>query len=240
MMKKVLLLAISIVLASIVAGCSEKGETNPYKLVTLREATRGMAVSKGFKYRLQNPDIVALDRNLGLIREGNLLEFIGGRSLEDKMMGMTDGFFELQVVKQYSPFVHFKVEKVATETDTVIIPRTGVIPWPQIWFATAYNTEAYERPDIHQIPYNRTGTLRGFVGKKLHVNAHIEEMEEEGKKYFVLVGENARFRVADPTNGIGLMLKVLLENNYEFEGGVVLTTVEDYGPRMKTHTWRGA
>ena len=140
MMRKLFLLVIPcVLLTSLVSGCTEQGYTNPYKLVTLREATREMSVSKGFKYRFQNPEIVALNRSMGIIREGNIMEFIGGRSLEDKIQGMTDGFFELQVVKRYSPFVHFKVEKAATETDTVVIPRTGVIPWPQIWFASAYS-----------------------------------------------------------------------------------------------------
>ena len=133
MVKRIVLNAvIAALLGSILVACGESGEVDPYATVTLREATRGMVVSKGFKYKFQNPEIVALNRNLGMIREGNLIEFIGGRSLEDKLSGKTEGNFELAVVKTFSPYVHFKVEKIFTELDTTFM-TTGSVVYPTIW-----------------------------------------------------------------------------------------------------------
>jgi len=200
----------------------------------LHQATRGQVVSKGFKYKFENPEIVALNRNLGLIREGQLLEFIGARSLEDRLVGKTDGNFALAVMKEFSPYVHFKVEKIYTDVDTTFMTQAGAIVYPTIWDPAEYGIDSYEEKDINAIPYNRTGTLRGLVDTKMMVQGVITREKEEGRTYYLLHGENAKFRVNDPTDGIGLFLKMLVENNYLFEGGIVMTAVEDYGDRMKS------
>jgi hypothetical protein len=215
-------------------ACSETGEVDPYATVTLQQATRGQVVSKGFKYKFQNPEIVALNRNIGLIREGQLLEFIGARSLEDRLSGKTDGNFELAVIKQFSPYVHFKVEQIFTEMDTTFMTQTGGVVYPTIWKPADYGVESYEEKDINAIPYNRTGALRGMVDTKMMVQGIITLEKEEGRTYYMLHGENAKFRVADPSDGIGLFLKMLIANNYLFEGGILMTAVEDYGERMKS------
>lgn len=234
MVKRIVLNAvIAALLGSILVACGESGEVDPYATVTLREATRGMVISKGFKYKFENPETVALNRNLGLIREGNIVEFIGGRSLEDKLVGKLGGNFELAVVKEFSPYVHFKVEKIYTELDTVFM-TPGTVVYPTLWDEADYGMDSYEETDIDGIPYNRTGTLRGLVDKKVRVTARITAEKEEGNTYYVLHGKNAMFRVADTPDGTGLILKILAENGFPFEGGFVMTEVEDYGSRMKS------
>ncbi len=234
MVKRIVLnTVIAVLLGSFLVACGESGEIDPYATVTLREATRGMVVSKGFKYKFQNPEIVALNRNLGMIREGNLVEFIGGRSLEDKLSGKIEGNFELAVVKQFSPYVHFKVEKIFTEIDTTFM-TTGSVVYPTIWEESEYGTDTYEDQDIDAIPYNRTGALRQLVDKKVRVTAKITEEKEEGRIYYVLHGKNAKFNVGDTSDGTGMILKILAENGYPFEGGFIMTEVEDYGDRMKS------
>jgi hypothetical protein len=235
MVKKIVLnVAIAALLASMLIACSEEGEVDPYTTVTLSQATRGNVVSKGFKYKFQNPDIIALNRNLGLIREGQLLEFIGARSLEDKLAGKTGGNFELAVIKEFSPYVHFKVEKIYTEVDTTFMTQTGGIVYPTIWNPADYGVEAFEKKDIDAIPYNRTETLRALVDTKIQVQGKLTLEKEEGRTYYMLHGKNAKFRVADASDGIGLFLKILIENNYLFEGGITMTTVEEFGERRKT------
>lgn len=231
--RKFLSMCLVLVAVSLTA-CSEAEQVDPYALVTLHQATDGMVVSKGFKYKFQNPEIVGLHRNLGLLREGGKLEFIAARSLEDKMQGLTDGFFEISVIKQYSPFIHFKVEKVATETDTAFFPQAGSIAYPRIVNASEYGTDNYETQDINKIPYNNTGVLKELQDKKVIISARITIVEEEGATFYMLEGENAKLRVVDPSNGTGLILKILAENNFLFEGGVVMTEVEPFGSRRKS------
>jgi hypothetical protein len=235
MVKRIVLnVVMAAFLASLLIACGEAGEVDPYATVTLHQATRGKVVSKGFKYKFQNPEVVALNRNIGLIREGQLLEFIGARSLEDRLSDKTEGNFELAVVKEFSPYVHFKVEKIYTEMDTTFMTQTGAVVYPTIWDPADYGVDSYEEKDINAIPYNRTGTLRGLVDTKMMVQGVITLEKEEGRSYYMLHGENATFRVADPSDGIGLFLKMLIENNYLFEGGIMMTAVEDYGERMKS------
>lgn len=232
MARRILLPAmIAVLLASFLVACSDSGSRDPYATVTLHQVTQGTVVSRQFKYRFENPEIVALHRNLGLIREGNLIEFIAGRSLEDKLEGRIDGDFQLNVVKLFSPFVHFKVEQIATATDTTFLPQTGAIGYPRLMNAADFTTDNYTVHDVHTIPYNRTGTLNQLKDKKLEVSARVTLEEEEGIEFFMLHGDNAKFRVASPGIGTGLILKVLAEKNYLFEGGIILTEVEPFGQR---------
>jgi hypothetical protein len=222
--------------AALFTACSET-EQEPYKTVTLREATRGQVVSKEFKYKLVNPEIVAMHRNLALVREGNLVEIVAARSLADKLEGLTDGYYELNVIKKFSPYVHFKVDRIATETDTVFPAQAGSIAYPRITSAEEYGIDEYEDTDTVQIPYNNAGVLRPLVGKKLKVDGIPITIETaEGKPFFVLHGERGKFRVADPLDGTTLILKILAENNWTFNGGVILTEVEGYNSRIKSQT----
>ncbi|UCH85032.1 MAG: hypothetical protein JSW50_04905 [Candidatus Latescibacterota bacterium] len=232
--RTVLNVVIGALLASVFMACGESAEVDPYMTVTLQQATREQAVSKGFKYKLQNPEILVLHRNLGLVREGDIVEFIGARSLEDRLVGKMDGSFELAVVKEFSPYVHFKVEKIYTETDTTFMTQAGAIVYPTFWDPTDYGVDGFEEKDIDAIPYNRTGTLRGLVDTKMRVQGKLTVEKEEGRSYYMLHGDNAKFRVADTGDGIGLFLKLFVKNNYLFEGGVIMTSVEDYGERMKS------
>jgi hypothetical protein len=235
MTKKLILPGLlGLIAAVVLSACGEKVTPDPYKLVTLSELTQGDVVSKQFKYKLQNPQIEVLYKNLGMLRDGNDLQVIGARSLEDKLKGTT-GFLELSVVKQFSPYVHFKVERIVADQDTNIVPGGGTIAWPLMTSADKYGTDAYETKDINTIPYNNTGVLKGIKDKKLSISAPITMEQEEGNTYFVIHGDKADFRVGDPDEGIGLILKLLAQKNYLFEGGVVMSEEEPYSDRMKNH-----
>ena len=226
---------VAVVAAVSLIACSETGTKDPYTTVTLHQVTQGQVVSKGFKYKLKEPEVVAMYRNLGLVKEGGLMEFIGARSLEDRLKGKTDGYLELNVVKQFSPYVHFKVIEAATETDTIFFAQAGTITYPTILDAATFNAETYEERDINSIPWNDTAALRKLKDTKFTVNSQIVVEEEEGVKSYFLVGDKSKLRITEPANGTGLMLRVLVENNYLFEGGVVMTEIEDFGARRKNH-----
>ncbi len=223
---------LGIFILTMFAACSG-GEKDPFTLVTLRQATQGNVVSKGFRYRFQSPNIVQVHDHLGLIREGNLIEFISGRSLESRLAGLTEDF-ELCVIKEYSPFVHFRVEKIYTATDTVFIPQAGAISYPQVHKADEFNAEGYAEFSVDGFPYNKTAFLRSQVDKKFYVTCQVGMEEEEGEKFFVLTGEDSKLRVAEPTDGISLMLKVLMKGNYPFEGGFTFSEAEESFPYRKS------
>ena len=226
-------LILGVAMAASLMACSDSGEADPYQLVTLKELTYSPPVSKNFKYKLENPNIIALYRNLGLIRDGNQIEFIAARSLADRLEGHTDGALELAVEKKFSPFVHFKVERIVAEGDTMFPSQAGGIAFPQITTAEEYGIDVYEEQDIDNIPYNRTGTIRALKDKKIHVTGKIVAEKIEGQTVYYLEGENSKLRIGDMSDGIGLMIQALHDGNYLFDGGVILTEPEPYADRMK-------
>jgi len=222
-----------ILIVAFIPACSGGGEKDPYALVTLHQATQGKVVSKGFKYRFDNPDIVAMNDHLGLIREGGLIEFISGRSLESKVQGVS-GNMELCVVKEYSPFVHFRVEKIYSGTDTVFISQAGAISYPKIVKADEFTPKGYEETNIDRFPYNKTAFLKDQVDKKFTVTCRLMQEEEEGETFYVLAGDESKIKIATPPDGIALMLKVLMKSNYMFEGGFTFSEYEENFPYRKS------
>jgi hypothetical protein len=218
----------------VLGACSEAGEQDPYQLVTLKEATYSTPVSKNFKYKFQNPQVVALNRNLGLIREGNQLEFIVARSLAGKLEGLTDGDLELAVVKKFSPYVHFKVERIVAAGDTMFPAQAGGIAYPAITTAEEFGTDGFEDQDINAIPFNRTGTIRALKDKKIKVSAKIISEKTEGQTVYFLEGRGSKLRIGDMSDGVGLIVKALANTNMLFEGGVILLEPEPYSERMKS------
>jgi hypothetical protein len=224
---------LSVLVVAFIPACSGGGDVDPYALVTLHQATHGKVVSKGFKYRFENPSILAMNDHLGLIREGGLIEFISGRSLESKLDGVS-GDIQLCVVKEYSPYVHFRVEKIYTGTDTVFISQAGAISYPKISKAEEYTPTGYAEFSVDRFPFNKTAFLKDQVDKKFAVTCQVMEEEEEGETFFVLAGKESKLKITEPTDGISLMLKMLHKNNYSFEGGFTFTEYEENFPYRKS------
>ncbi len=216
---------------SIIAACGGGQTADPYPRASLRTLTRGRpSPSEGFRYKLVNPSIESLYRNIGLVRDGNIVEFITGRNLEEKLGGASGGV-ELAVVKEYSPFVHFRVERVYTAQDTTFL-TPGAVFLPRVVDATAFSMTPYERIDVDEVYSNRTEALRSLESRKIRFSCPITEEQGSGGRYFVLQGRNAKFRVAAVSDGMGLLLRLLAEKAYAFEGGVVMTETEDPASRM--------
>jgi hypothetical protein len=232
MFKKYCILASLVVMVALtLVACGDEANKDIYADVTLLQATRGQVVSKGFKYEFSNPQIVALSNHLGVIREGNLLEFISGRSLEDKLEGLEGKSFSLGVVKEFSPFVHFKVEQIYTETDTIFMTQTGSIDYPNITTEDKFNRSAFDESSVARIPYNKTATIRDLINNKYYVKSQIARVEERGSEVFMLIAGENKFRIVEPDDGTTAILKMLVAGGFEFEGGITLTTMEDWGSR---------
>ena len=88
MIRKTILPLLVAVMGASLAACSSSGEQDPYALVTLRDVARGTVVSKGFKYKFQNPQIVAMHRNLAVIQEGNVMESSVRAALRGQARGL--------------------------------------------------------------------------------------------------------------------------------------------------------
>lgn len=231
-------MSIAVVGILLVAGCGGEGkQIDPYAEVTLQQATRGpVVISKGFRYKLRTPEIVEKSGHLLLVREGNIMEFIAGRSIADKLEGVDLTNVEFNVVKKYSPYVHFKCEQIVSGQDTVFISRTGAIDYPRITPVSEFKSKDHVEYNLDRLRYNRTADLRKAVDKQFHVTGNLALVEEDGEDVWMLSGaRGSTVRIVDPTDGIVIVLRLLIKNGEMFDGGVTFTEVEPWPERKNNH-----
>jgi hypothetical protein len=214
-------------------GCSGDGKkVDPYAEVTLQQATRGpVVISKGFKYKLRNPQIVDAVGHLMLVKEGNIIEMVTGRSIADKLEGFDMSNVEFNVVKKYSPFVHFQCEQIVSGADTVFISQAGAIDYPRLTAVSEFKAKDYDDYDLDRLKYNRTADLRKAVDKQFKVKGTVSKIEEDGEEVWILSGDQSVVRIVDPSDGIAIVLRQLMANDMEFEGGITFTEVEPWPDR---------
>jgi hypothetical protein len=226
---------VAAIAAVFVAGCSET-EVDPYAQVSLHQATYGPPViSKGDKYKIVNPEIVEAVDHLCLIREGNVVEFIAGRSIADKLEGLDTSNITFHVVKKYTPFVHFKVEQVISGQDTVFMSQAGSILYPRIRPADQFTSKDHSETAIDRFRWNDTQGLRRALDGKYAVTARLAKVEEDGEMVWMLQGERATFRVADPHNGLEIVLRLIQAQGADFDGGITFVEEEDWPVRRNNH-----
>lgn len=233
MSKKVILLC-SLVMASLlfVLGCGEETKVDPYAEVSLQQATRGpVVISKGFKYKLRSPQFVEKHGHLALVREGNIMEFVVGRSIADKVEGMDSSNLELNVVKKFTPYVHFKVDQVVSGTDTVFISQVGSIDYPKLMPAEGFVAREHDDYDLDRLRHDRSAALEKARDQQFKVTGTVSLVEEEGEEVWMLSGNRSLFRIVDPDDGVTIVLKLLLAENLEFDGGITFTEVEPWAER---------
>jgi hypothetical protein len=234
MSRKHVVVGVTAILGSfLVAGCGgESKSADPYAEVSLQQATRGPAViSKRFRYKLRNPEIVEKTGHLLLVKEGNIIEVIAGRSIADKLEGIDLNNVEFNVVKKYSPFVHFKCEQIVSGEDTVFISQAGAIDYPTLTSASEFKSKDHDDYNLDRLKYNRTADLRKAVDKQFAVKGMVSLVEEDGDEVWMLSGQSSMVRIVDPTDGVSIVLKMLAANAMEFDGGVTFIEVEPWPDR---------
>ncbi len=218
------------------AGCGEEKNVDPYLQVSLRQALYGPPpASKGYKYKIVNPQIVEAVGHLCLVREGNVTGLIAGRSIADKISDLDKSNITFNVVKKYSPLVHFVAEQVVSGTDTVFISQAGSILYPRITPAAEFHSKDHEPTKMVNFRWNRSDALKKMVDGKFEVKAQLARVEEDGEEVWMLVGPRGSLRVERPNDAIEMALRLLAAEGKDFEGGITFDEVEDYADRKNSH-----
>ena len=205
-------------LAGFIAGCGG-GVDDTYVAVSLRDATRTDVLSPGFKFEFESPDFVAVHKNVGLVREGNLIEIFVGDGLEDEISKLS-GRFKVGARKFFDPVIHFNIDFLVAGSDTVMVGEPYEAAVPSLLKMRDYSTDDFDEIELDNITSNRL-TLRDLPETRFKVT--------EAKVMYEMIGEEERYTihlpktrliVKDPGDDIVLILKALIKEQLYFTGGV--------------------
>ena len=231
MMKKSVSAAVLMVLAMIVlAGCSGKEIPDPYLTTSLHQAFYGpLPASKGYRYKIVDAEVVESVGHLAMVRQGNVTEFIVGRSISDKMEGRDGQTLIFNCVKKYTPYTMFKCEQLIAGNDTIFMPQAGSIYYPRITMAGDFKSKDHDEMNPMNINYNRTDDLRKLEEKQFNMKAPVEFDLEEEEWY--IVGPRARLRVEKPDDFTEIILRLIAREGLDFVGGITYNETDDWEDR---------
>jgi hypothetical protein len=217
-----------------IAGCGG-GVDETYVNVSLREATRGDILSPGFKYSFNAPNFVAVHKNVGLVRENNLIEVFVGDDLENEIGKVAGRRFTVGARKLFEPIIHFNVDFLVVGSDTMRVGEPYEATVPNLIATRDYNTEDFVDVDLDKLTTNRL-VLKDIQDAKFKVeNAKIMYETIGEDSYYTLHLKNVRFIIEEPTDDIVLILKALMNENIYFKGGVSYGSIPSQTFRTSTN-----
>ncbi len=208
-------------IAGVFSGCGGTIEEN-YQLVTLREAGHADITSPGFKFSFDTPGFIAVNGNIGMVRDGNLIEFFTGEDLENKV-GMVEGRqYFAGVRKAFTPRVHFVVDFFVAGGDTIKVGEPYDAAFPTL--IRGYDEGRFEEIDINGMT-SATRKLKEIYDTKFKVpeaKLTYEEVDYKGEPEMVYIVSlpKVRFILEDMDLGMELILKALIAENLYFSGGL--------------------
>ena len=112
-------------------GCGEKEAVDPYVYDSLRRITRGDTLSTGFLFEIDAPEFDYVSGDVGIIRDGNLLEFLVGADLENNYRNLKGTLLGVQ--KTFTPQpTHLVIRRIkrngVIEADSLKTPQGYVLP----------------------------------------------------------------------------------------------------------------
>jgi len=229
-LKSLLIVAI---LSGFIAGCGG-GVDETYVMVSLREATRGDVLSPGFKYSFDKLNFVAAHKNVGLVREGNLIEVFVGDGIEEELGKVAGGRFTTLTRKFFEPVIHFNVDYFVMGADSMIVGVPYDAAIPTMLKMRDYSTDDFMEVDLDKLTTNRL-TLKEILDTKFKVaNAKVMyEMIGEEMQYTLHLPK-VRFVIEEPGDEIILILKALINENLYFTGGVTYGSIPSQTIRRST------
>ncbi len=135
----------------------------------------------------------------------------------------------------FTPYIHFVVDFIVADGDTINIGPSYNMKPPQLLKLSEFPTDDFEEVELDKLTSNRL-KLKVIQDTKFKVNnARIafEEVTVKGSPtmLYTINLKNVRFLVENPSDGLQLVFKALINENLYFDGGV------EYG-RIPSRTLR--
>jgi hypothetical protein len=209
-------------ISAVFAGCGGKVEES-YQMVTLREAGHSNIVSPGFKFGFDTPKFVAVSGDVGLVREGNLIEFFTGNDLENKLKRVEGKRFVAGTTKLFSPRVHFSVDFLVAGTDTVRVGEAGSPRFPTL-------LRGFDEGQFEELEYSglnsSTPSLKDIYDMKFKVNnckitrEEIRNAKGEPVRVYLIHLPRVKFILEPLDPGMELIVKAIMAENLYVNGAI--------------------
>jgi len=208
-------------IAGVFTGCGGSLDET-YQMVTLREASHTSITSPGFKFGFDTPKFIAVHGNVGLVRDGNLIEFFTGEDLENKVKMVEGRKYVAGVRKIFSPRVHFAIDFFVAGGDTIKVGEPYESSFPTL--LSGFDEGQFEEIDINGIT-SSVRDLKEIYDTKFKVpeaELTYEEVNYKGEPEmaYVVSLPKVRFILDDMDAGMELILKALIAENLYFSGGL--------------------
>lgn len=240
-------------------GCGEKEVADPYVYDSLRRVTRGDTLSAGFLFEIDAPEFEYVRGNTGIIRDGNLLEFLVAEDLENNYRDLSGAL--LGVKKTFTPQpTHLVLQRIkrngVVEADSLPRPADYTLPVLMRAGAVDLDTPGAPLPDLGwkakdikeasstYLPEEDGGDLKpvqsgieNFVYAPRHDLADSVKANPSPEDYaWYAVFPEASVEIVDLTPGAEWMMHLLLEKDLPLIGSFSLLTLNDnYQERKIEH-----
>lgn len=250
------ILAISVVA---VIGIKKKEAVDPYLHTSLRKIATGDTLSPGFLFEVDAPTFEFVRGSTGVVRDGNVMEFIVGKDLEamaSKLAGT-----RLGVRKEFTPKpMHLVLQRIkrngAVEADSLPKPYPLVLPrlltanqvdlqapgaaLPEI----GWDAAAIQDAKLSFMPQKEGESFRLVKSAYEHIayapkhdlsaEARLNPRPEDYAWY--LIGAKGSLQVVDLTPGGDFMLHLLKSKELPLIGAFTLVALqEDVAARQISH-----
>ncbi len=244
-------------------GCGKKEVVDPYVYDTLRRVTRGDTLSNDFLFEIDAPNFEYVRGNAGIVRDGNLLEFLVGEDLEHNYQNLAGTLLGVQ--KTFTPQpTHLVIKRIkrngVIEADSLATPAHYVLPRLLRAGAVDLETPGAPLPDLGWktrelktaratfLPENEGDDLRpvqtgieNFVYAPRHDLPDSVAANPSAEDYaWYAVFENSAVEIVDVTPGADWMLHLMLDKDLPLIGSFSLVTLDEaYKNRKVEHEGLG-
>lgn len=245
-----LLMALVAVVLVVLAGCGKKEAVDPYVYDSLRRITRGDTLSTNFLFEFDAPQFEYVRGNVGIIRDGNLLEFLVANDLEKNYRGLAGA--QLGVQKAFTPQpTHLILKRIKrngiVEADSLPRPARYALPILLRAAAVDLETPGAPLPDLNwhsreidearatYLPEKEGDALKAvqsgiinFVYAPRHDLSGAAAANPSPQDYsWYAVFPNAALQIVDLPAGADYMLHLLKDKGLPLVGSFSLTYLED-------------
>ena len=173
-MRRIIISALVIILFT---SCDLLTREDTYVDATVGEAIGGSVESETATYKLHNPEMIAVEKDYALLRDGNQLAILSGDGFEDTLAALEGLDYSLLVKNWGNPYPHFRLR--GFQVGEIVRPISFVLAdseLPSLWDKKSYGLEYYEVTDL--AAWQESPPDIAMVDKQILIGGDLERLVE--------------------------------------------------------------